>query len=42
MLFVGVKLMAAMGFEPTPEKKLVPLTSALDHSATALYRILDS
>ena len=26
--------MAAMGFEPTPPKRLVPKTSALDHSAT--------
>ena len=26
--------MAAMGFEPTPPRRLVPKTSALDHSAT--------
>ena len=26
--------MAAVGFEPTPPKRLVPKTSALDHSAT--------
>ena len=26
--------MAAVGFEPTPSKWLVPKTSALDHSAT--------
>ena len=26
--------LAAVGFEPTPPKRLVPLTSALDHSAT--------
>ena len=25
--------MAAVGFEPTPPKRLVPKTSALDHSA---------
>ena len=28
------KSMAAVGFEPTPPKRLVPKTSALDHSAT--------
>ena len=28
------KQMAAVGFEPTPPKRLVPKTSALDHSAT--------
>ena len=27
-------LLAAVGFEPTPPKRLVPKTSALDHSAT--------
>ena len=26
--------MAAVGFEPTPPNRLVPNTSALDHSAT--------
>ena len=26
--------MAAVGFEPTPPKRLVPKTSALDRSAT--------
>ena len=26
--------MAETGFEPTPPKRLVPKTSALDHSAT--------
>ena len=26
--------MVAVGFEPTPQKRLVPKTSALDHSAT--------
>ena len=26
--------MAEVGFEPTPPKRLVPKTSALDHSAT--------
>ena len=26
--------LAAVGFEPTPPKRLVPETSALDHSAT--------
>ena len=34
-LFVMLKAnMAAVGFEPTPPKRLVPKTSALDHSAT--------
>ena len=28
------KSVAAVGFEPTPQKRLVPKTSALDHSAT--------
>ena len=27
-------VVAAVGFEPTPPKRLVPKTSALDHSAT--------
>lgn len=31
------KLLAAVGFEPTPPKRLVPKTSALDHSATLPY-----
>ena len=26
--------MAVVGFEPTPPQRLVPKTSALDHSAT--------
>ena len=26
--------LAAVGFEPTPPRRLVPKTSALDHSAT--------
>ena len=26
--------LAAVGFEPTPPKRLMPYTSALDHSAT--------
>ena len=26
--------LAAVGFEPTPQERLVPKTSALDHSAT--------
>ena len=26
--------LAAVGFEPTPPKRLMPKTSALDHSAT--------
>ena len=29
--------LAAVGFEPTPPKRLVPKTSALDHSATLPY-----
>ena len=28
------RYLAAVGFEPTPPKRLVPKTSALDHSAT--------
>ena len=28
------KRLAAVGFQPTPPKRLVPKTSALDHSAT--------
>ena len=28
------KLLAAVGFEPTPPERLVPKTSALDRSAT--------
>ena len=28
------KCLAAVGFEPTPPRRLVPKTSALDHSAT--------
>ena len=28
------KILAAVGFEPTPPKRLVPKTSALDRSAT--------
>ena len=28
-----VKKMTGVGFEPTPPKRLVPKTSALDHSA---------
>ena len=31
--------MAVMGFEPTPPKRLVPKTSALDHSATLPYKL---
>ena len=30
-------ILAAVGFEPTPPKRLVPKTSALDHSATLPY-----
>ncbi len=28
------KMVTGVGFEPTPPKRLVPKTSALDHSAT--------
>ena len=35
------KRMAAVGFEPTPPKRLVPKTSALDHSATLPRRTLN-
>ncbi|KAK4009229.1 hypothetical protein OUZ56_018345 [Daphnia magna] len=31
--------MAAMGFEPMPPKRLVPLTSALNRSATLPYML---
>ena len=31
--------LAAVGFEPTPPKRLVPKTSALDHSATLPHAI---
>ena len=31
--------MFAVGFEPTPPKRLVPKTSALDHSATQPYLV---
>ena len=31
--------MAAVGFEPTPPKRLVPKTSALDRSATLPMKI---
>ena len=30
----NLKMMTAVGFEPTPPQRLVPKTSALDHSAT--------
>ena len=32
--------MQEVGFEPTPPKRLVPETSALDHSATLAYYFL--
>ena len=31
--------MKGVGFEPTPPKRPVPETSALDHSATLAYTI---
>ena len=31
------KNLTAVGFEPTPPKRLVPKTSALDRSATLSY-----
>ena len=31
------KIVTGVGFEPTPPKRLVPKTSALDHSATQPY-----
>ena len=31
------KSLAAVGFEPTPPRRLVPKTSALDHSAKLPY-----
>ena len=34
-----MNLLAAVGFEPTPPKRLVPKTSALDHSATLPVRL---
>ena len=33
-------LMAAVGFEPTPPERLVPKTSALDHSAKIKYDLV--
>ena len=32
-MFTHIKPVAAVGFEPTPPKRLVPKTSALDRSA---------
>ena len=39
-----IAYLAAVGFEPTPPKRLVPKTSALDHSATlpSHFATLDS
>ena len=37
---LGMKTLAVMGFEPTPPERLVPKTSALDHSATLTYFLL--
>ena len=34
LVFALEKNMTGVGFEPTPPKRLVPKTSALDHSAT--------
>ena len=34
LLVMQKENLAAVGFEPTPPKRLVPKTSALDHSAT--------
>ena len=34
---IQVKKMTDVGFEPTPPKRLVPKTSALDHSANQSY-----
>ena len=33
--------MTGVGFEPTPPKRLVPKTSALDHSAKLPYSAFD-
>ena len=38
----SVTLVAAVGFEPTPPKRLVPKTSALDRSATLPCKKLNS
>ena len=32
-------MVTGVGFEPTPPKRLVPKTSALDHSATQPYLV---
>ena len=37
-MFTHIKPVAAVGFEPTPPKRLVPKTSALDRSATLPVR----
>ena len=34
LLRIYFKMVTGVGFEPTPPKRLVPKTSALDHSAT--------
>ena len=34
LLVIKKRNLAAVGLEPTPPKRLVPKTSALDHSAT--------
>ena len=34
------KMVTEVGFEPTPPKRLVPKTSALDHSANQSYPVL--
>ena len=39
--FLGEKNMTGVGFEPTPPKRLVPKTSALDHSANQSSRCGD-
>ena len=38
LLRIYFKMVTGVGFEPTPPKRLVPKTSALDHSAIQPHR----
>ena len=37
MFKLAIQKMTGVGFEPTPPKRLVPKTSALDHSANQSF-----
>ena len=39
LIYITKYFLAVVGFEPTPPKRLVPKTSALDHSATLPYKL---